>query len=91
MALSSRQGAGRYFVEDGTPSGEFAGIEPGKLSEELRAAMGIGPLDPPPWLPRMRALGYPPGYRCVGHSPPQGCKLSAEFIGDVWWHVHVAL
>ncbi|GJP33526.1 hypothetical protein CLOM_g18056 [Closterium sp. NIES-68] len=40
----------------------FEGLVPGVLSAELRAAMGIGDLDPPPWLRRMRDLGYPPGY-----------------------------
>ena len=35
---------------------------PGQLSAELRAALGISPLAPPPWLARMRRLGYPPGY-----------------------------
>ena len=35
---------------------------PGQLSSELRAALGILPSAPPPWLARMRRLGYPPGY-----------------------------
>lgn len=35
---------------------------PGQLSAELRAALGISPSAPPPWLARMRRLGYPPGY-----------------------------
>ena len=35
---------------------------PGQLSAELRAALGISPMAPPPWLARMRRLGYPPGY-----------------------------
>jgi zinc finger CCHC domain-containing protein 8 len=35
---------------------------PGQLSDELRAALGISPSAPPPWLARMRQLGYPPGY-----------------------------
>ena len=36
------------------------------LSAELRMALGgLASTDPPPWLHRMRALGYPPGYTCV--------------------------
>ena len=35
---------------------------PGQLSAELRAALDISASAPPPWLARMRRLGYPPGY-----------------------------
>ncbi|KAA6422610.1 MAG: hypothetical protein FRX49_07470 [Trebouxia sp. A1-2] len=42
---------------------ELAGLKPGQLSIETRAALALGPLDPPPWLDRMRQLGYPPMYK----------------------------
>ncbi len=33
------------------------------LSADLRMALGgLASADPPPWLHRMRELGYPPGY-----------------------------
>lgn len=48
---------------------EFAGLEPGKLSAELRAALGIDANDPPPWLARMRKMGVPPGYRSFPRRP----------------------
>ena len=35
---------------------------PGQLSPELRAALGIGPDDPPPWLFIMQRVGPPPSY-----------------------------
>ena len=34
---------------------------PGVLSPDC-ALLGIGPLQPPPYLYKMQALGYPPGY-----------------------------
>lgn len=33
------------------------------MTAELRSALGLQPEDPPPWLYKMRILGYPPGYR----------------------------
>lgn len=50
----------RYYQE--SPGGKFDGLKPGALSAETRKLLGIGELDPPPWLNRMRELGYPPGY-----------------------------
>lgn len=38
------------------------GIQPGKISRELREALNIGENDLPLWIYRMRALGYPPGW-----------------------------
>jgi len=57
--------APRYFDEPA--GGEAAAAAaaqasfaaPGKLSEETRTALGIGPNDPSPWIRRMRQLGYP--------------------------------
>ena len=57
--------APRYFDEPA--GGEAAAAAaaqatfaaPGKLSEETRTALRIGPNDPPPWIRRMRQLGYP--------------------------------
>ncbi|KAH9607048.1 hypothetical protein KSS87_013823 [Heliosperma pusillum] len=50
----------RYYQN--SPSGKFDGIKPGALSAETRKALGLGEFDPPPWLNKMRELGYPPGY-----------------------------
>lgn len=50
----------RYYQE--SPGGKFDGLKPGALSAETRKVLGIGELDPPPWLNRMRELGYPLGY-----------------------------
>lgn len=58
--------AKRYFLSapdaSAASDAEFEGLQPGKLSTELREALGVGLLDPPPWIGRMRQLGYPPGY-----------------------------
>ena len=50
----------RYFKD---ADEEFSDLKPGMLSAELRVALGgLASRDPPPWLQRMRAMGYPPGY-----------------------------
>ncbi|CAN6455721.1 unnamed protein product [Victoria cruziana] len=50
----------RYYQN--SPGGKFEGIKPGVLGSETRQCLGIGEFDPPPWLNRMREIGYPPGY-----------------------------
>jgi splicing factor 3B subunit 2 len=36
--------------------------KPGELSEELKEALSIPPLAPPPWLIAMQRYGPPPSY-----------------------------
>ena len=62
--------SGRYFDAPEETS------TPGVLSAELRALLGMGPHDPPPYLRRMQQMGYPPGY--------VGVPGSAE--GELKWH-----
>ncbi|MED6187370.1 hypothetical protein PIB30_075806, partial [Stylosanthes scabra] len=50
----------RYYQD--SPTGKYAGLRPGALDDVTRQLLGLGELDPPPWLNRMRELGYPPGY-----------------------------
>lgn len=50
----------RYYQD--TPGGKFDGLKPGCLDPETRKLLGLGEFDPPPWLNRMREMGYPPGY-----------------------------
>ena len=65
----------RYFLSAAEDSrSEFADLRPGQLSGDMRAALGLGPLDPPPWLQRMRELGYPPGWRCALIQNPKGLQ-----------------
>ncbi|KAH7422712.1 hypothetical protein KP509_12G021600 [Ceratopteris richardii] len=52
--------ASRYYQS--SPGGKFDDLKPGILGNETRQLLGIGQRDPPPWLNRMRELGYPPGY-----------------------------
>ena len=47
---------GRYFDKP-TAAGR-----PGALSAGLREQLGMGALDPPPYLPRMQRMGFPPAY-----------------------------
>ncbi|XP_021736343.1 uncharacterized protein LOC110702899 [Chenopodium quinoa] len=50
----------RYYQD--TPGGKYEGLRPGALDAETRRLLGLGEFDPPPWLNRMREIGYPPGY-----------------------------
>ncbi|PSS31522.1 Zinc finger CCHC domain-containing protein [Actinidia chinensis var. chinensis] len=50
----------RYYQD--SPGGKYGGLKPGVLDAETRQLLGLGELDPPPWLNRMREIGYPPGY-----------------------------
>ncbi|CAA6671424.1 unnamed protein product [Spirodela intermedia] len=58
-SASGQRGQTRYYQ---ISTGKFDGLRAGVLGPELRESLGIGELDPPPWLHRMRELGYPPGY-----------------------------
>ncbi|KAL3813539.1 hypothetical protein ACJIZ3_014807 [Penstemon smallii] len=50
----------RYYQS--SRGGKYDGLMPGVLDPETRQLLGLGELDPPPWLNRMREIGYPPGY-----------------------------
>uniref|UniRef100_A0A7C9A1V0 PSP proline-rich domain-containing protein n=2 Tax=Opuntia streptacantha TaxID=393608 RepID=A0A7C9A1V0_OPUST len=65
----------RYYQE--SPGGKFDGLKPGALSSETRKLLGIGELDPPPWLNRMRELGYPPGY-LQAEDQPSGIAIYGD-------------
>ncbi|XP_078429166.1 uncharacterized protein LOC144701271 [Wolffia australiana] len=73
---SGQRSHSRYYQSSG---GKFDGLKPGFLSPELRQSLGIGEFDPPPWLNRMRELGYPPGYLEEGDEDgPSGIIIFAE-------------
>jgi zinc finger CCHC domain-containing protein 8 len=40
----------------------FGAFKPGVISDKLREALGIGDNEVPPYIYKMRMLGYPPGY-----------------------------
>ena len=60
--------SGRYF------DAEDVGPPPivGQFSEHLRDLLGMGELDPPPFLHKMKRLGFPPGY--LGLAPEEDQK-----------------
>lgn len=82
----------RYYQN--SPGGKYEGIKPGMLGSETRQSLGIGELDPPPWLKRMREIGYPPGYLdSDGPDEPSGIVIymddenteleeEGEIVGD---------
>ncbi|KAL1807038.1 hypothetical protein ACET3Z_030106 [Daucus carota] len=64
----------RYYQN--TPRGKYDGLKPGALDAETRKLLCLAELDPPPWLNRMRELGYPPGYLDVEDSDqPSGITI----------------
>ncbi|XVF63181.1 hypothetical protein PTKIN_Ptkin09bG0067600 [Pterospermum kingtungense] len=50
----------RYYQN--SQGGKYDDLKPGVLGPETRQLLGLGEFDPPPWLNRMREIGYPPGY-----------------------------
>ncbi|CAN6273091.1 unnamed protein product [Urochloa humidicola] len=67
----------RYYQK--TP-GKFDDLKAGVLGPETRECLGIGENDPPPWLHRMRELGYPPGYLDVvdDEDKPSGITIFGD-------------
>lgn len=67
----------RYYQK--TP-GKFDDLKAGVLGPETRQCLGIGENDPPPWLHRMRELGYPPGYLDVvdDEDRPSGITIFGD-------------
>ncbi|CAI8027177.1 Zinc finger CCHC domain-containing protein 8 [Geodia barretti] len=57
----------RYHMTSGDD--RFKKFVPGKISEKLRKAIGLmNETDYPPYIYRMRALDYPPGYRILARE-----------------------
>ncbi|KAG0483204.1 hypothetical protein HPP92_011288 [Vanilla planifolia] len=66
----------RYYQKS---SGKFNDLKAGVLGPETRECLGIGEFDPPPWLNRMRELGYPPGYLGdIDEDQPSGITIFAD-------------
>ncbi|KAL3206560.1 hypothetical protein MRX96_010629 [Rhipicephalus microplus] len=61
----------RYF-EYGMLAQRF---QPGKYSQELREALNLGPQALPPFIYRMRVLGYPPGWLEYAKVEKSGIKI----------------
>lgn len=66
----------RYYQS--SQGGKYDGLKPGSLDAETRQLLGLGELDPPPWLNRMRELGYPPGYLAPDGDHPSGITIFGE-------------
>ncbi|CAH2065891.1 unnamed protein product [Thlaspi arvense] len=66
----------RYYQSP--QGGKYDGLKPGSLDAETRQLLGLGELDPPPWLHRMREIGYPPGYLAVEDDHLSGITIFGE-------------
>lgn len=75
----------RYHVDE---EQRFAHLVPGKISDELRAAMGLKKNQLPRFIYRMRMFGYPPGWLEETRITHSGIALinessNAEGSGDL--------
>nr|GFC79080.1 zinc finger CCHC domain-containing protein 8-like [Tanacetum cinerariifolium] len=60
---------------------KFDGLRPGVLDPETRKLLGLAEADPPPWLNRMREMGYPPGYLdAEDEDRPSGIEIFGEEV-----------
>lgn len=50
-------------------------FQPGKLSDELRSALNLHPQELPPFIYRMRVLGYPPGWLADAEIETSGITI----------------
>ncbi|XP_073154290.1 uncharacterized protein [Henckelia pumila] len=57
---SGSRNSTRYYQDSQVK--KYDGLVPGALDAETRKLLGLGEFDPPPWLNRMREIGYPPAY-----------------------------
>ncbi|KAK6646220.1 hypothetical protein PHAVU_L003037 [Phaseolus vulgaris] len=74
---SSSRNPTRYYQN--SPAGKYAGLRPGALDDATRQLLGLEELDPPPWLNRMREIGYPPGYLDVDdEDQPSGIMIYTD-------------
>ncbi|KAM3938019.1 zinc finger CCHC domain-containing protein 8 [Leptodactylus fuscus] len=63
----------RYHAEE--VAERFARFKPGMISEELQEALGISDRHLPPFIYRMRELGYPPGWLKDAELEDSGLSL----------------
>lgn len=61
LILLTRVGSRRYY-EGKEYETKLKEKRPGDLSDELKEALSIPPLAPPPWLISMQRYGPPPSY-----------------------------
>ncbi|VVA94329.1 unnamed protein product [Arabis nemorensis] len=66
----------RYYQSP--QGGKYDGLKPGSLDAETRQLLGLRELDPPPWLHRMREIGYPPGYLVAEDDHLSGITIFGE-------------
>ncbi|CAK9326347.1 unnamed protein product [Citrullus colocynthis] len=74
---SGSRNSTRYYQN--SRGGKYDDLRPGALDTETRQLLGLKELDPPPWLNRMRELGYPPGYLDPeDEDQPSGITIYAD-------------
>ncbi|MBA0574094.1 hypothetical protein Golob_001329 [Gossypium lobatum] len=77
---AASRNATRYYQN--SQGGKYDDLKPGVLGAETRQLLGLGEFDPPPWLNRMREIGYPPGYLAPDEDEPSGITIYADVETD---------
>lgn len=79
-APQNRIDGGRYHKDDDNvyDKEKFAEFKPGVVSTELQEALGMGEDDFPPYIYRMRLVGYPPGHLLNAQIIDSGLSLFEE-------------
>lgn len=72
VPLKNSRGSNSRFFEEEDRSGRFT---PGRWSKRLLEAMGVRSNETPPFVYRMRVLGYPPGWLSEAEETNSGLKL----------------
>ncbi|XP_022735313.1 zinc finger CCHC domain-containing protein 8-like [Durio zibethinus] len=74
----------RYYQN--SQGGKYDDLKPGVLGAETRQLLGLGEFDPPPWLTRMREIGYPLGYLAPDdEDQPSGITIYADGETNEGW------
>ncbi|GMJ11247.1 hypothetical protein like AT5G38600 [Hibiscus trionum] len=78
---AASRNAVRYYQS--SQGGKYDDLKPGVLGAGTRELLGLGEFDPPPWLNRMREIGYPPGYLAPeDEDEPSGITIYADAESD---------
>lgn len=72
QAQSAALNNARYHEETGQ---KFGHLQPGLPSEKLMTALGVGPDQLPPYIYKLRTLGYPPGWLRHAQISQSGMSL----------------
>ncbi|CDK29383.1 unnamed protein product [Kuraishia capsulata CBS 1993] len=72
-----------YYEGRETRDDSYRDLRPGKLSAELRNALGLPPGVAPPWIPLMQRLGPPPSYPHMSMNEEKDVSVASNLGNPV--------